>query len=121
MASKKQLEIQDNVSGMMDKFFSVNDQKPQEAPGASKQSKPKKTPARQRKAAAIQSNKSDKVLRKVFSFWADVDSQEEWRVYAKAKGMTVSDLGTKALQEYMTRHKLTGNQQQIYDLYLDKK
>lgn len=93
----------------------------QEEPGTTEKPKTKRNTRKQTKADTGQSEKPEKPIQKVFSFWADVETQKEWRTYAKAKEMTISDLGRNAIEEYINRHKLKPEEQQIYDLYLGKK
>lgn len=62
-----------------------------------------------------------KAQKKVFSFRAEVDQVDSWRVWADAKGMKVDELGEKALTEYIRRHGLTADQKQIYELKMAQK
>lgn len=62
-----------------------------------------------------------KPQKKVFSFRAEVESADSWRVWADAKGLKVDELGSKAIAEYIKRHPLTADQQKIYDLKMAQK
>lgn len=44
------------------------------------------------------------------------DTITSWKAYIEASGKDAGARTEKALQEYMSRHKLTGIQKQIYDL-----
>lgn len=115
MASKKQNDIENSANNIMNKFFSAADQYPQEAPEQAKPEKPGESTTSRQKATTT----ADKAKKKVFSFWADKSKQDAWRTYAKVKNITVSELGVKAIDEYIKRHKLTEKEQQIFDLYMD--
>lgn len=121
MASKKQTELENTVDSVMDKFFSNGDQKQQEEPEATEKPKAKRTTNKQTKAAAKVTEKPEKGKQKVFSFWADVETQKEWRAYAEVKRLSVSDLGRKAIAEYISRHKLTEDEKNLYDWLIGKK
>lgn len=60
--------------------------------------------------------KNEKPVKKVFSFRAEAELADNWRLYADAAGMKVDELGTKALTEYIKKHPLTADQSQIYEL-----
>lgn len=62
-----------------------------------------------------------KARKKVFSFRAEVDQVDSWRIWADAKGLKVDELGTLALTEYIKKHKLTEDQQKIYELKMAQK
>ena len=62
------------------------------------------------------SEKPQKAQKKVFSFRAEVEAVDSWRVWADAKGLKVDELGEKAITEYIKRHSLTEDQRQIYEL-----
>lgn len=57
-----------------------------------------------------------KAVKKVFSFRTLAENADDWRLWADAAGMKVDDLGTAALTEYIKRHPLTDDQNQIYEL-----
>ena len=81
------------------------------------QSQPEETKVKKTKGNTKTAKTEDSVKpKKVFSFRADGDKVDHWRLQAKARGMKVDQLGEKALEEYIRRHKLTENQQKIYDL-----
>ena len=64
----------------------------------------------------VKTEPEKKPVKKVFSFRTLAEDADDWRIWADAKGMKVDDLGTLALKEYIKRHKLTEDQQQIYEL-----
>lgn len=53
---------------------------------------------------------------KPFSFWAEKSEADDWRIWAKAKGMKVDDLGSQAIREYIKRHGLSEDQKKLYEL-----
>lgn len=58
-----------------------------------------------------------KTQKQSFSFRADINKIEHWKLYADTIG--TKDIGTlwsAAIDEYISNHKLTANQQAIYDL-----
>lgn len=57
-----------------------------------------------------------KPVKKVFSFRTEAENADHWRLWADAAGLKVDDLGTKAITEYIKRHPLTDDQNQIYEL-----
>lgn len=67
------------------------------------------------------SEKPTKAVKKVFSFRAEADQVDSWRLWADAKGMKVDELGENALTEYIKKHGLTKDQKQIYELKLAQK
>ena len=109
MASKKIDRLRDAGSSL-DKLFSGASESPVESP--------KKTSQRTVKA---EPEKPQKAQKKVFSFRAEVDQADSWRVWADAKGLKVDELGTLAITEYIKRHGLTEDQKKIYDLKLAQK
>ncbi len=87
---------------------------------------PKKTTGTNSRASAKKPTESpqratQKTQKKVFSFRAPADLADSWRVWADAKGLKVDELGEKAISEYIRRHKLTEDQQQIYNLKMAQK
>ncbi len=71
--------------------------------------------------AAVQAPQRTRTGRKTdthkpFSFWALKSEADDWRIWAKARGMKVDDLGTEAMREYISRHELTPDQKQIYEI-----
>lgn len=86
-------------------------QKPQTAP---EQSKVVESTTNEEKAAETANAKPQK---QSFSFRADQDKIEHWKLYAETVG--ANDLGTlwtAAIDEYICNHKLTADQQEIYNL-----
>ena len=113
MARSKMDKLKDAGSSL-DKLFS----------GASESSTEptKKTTKRNTKTVKEEPTESpQKTQKKVFSFRAEVDQVDSWRVWADAKGMKVDELGEKALTEYIKRHSLTEDQRQIYELKMAQK
>ena len=97
----------------MDKFFSGASETTEKATETTKRN----TKAEPEKA----SEEPKKTQKKVFSFRAEVDQVDSWRVWADAKGIKVDELGEKAITEYIKRHSLTEDQRQIYELKMAQK
>lgn len=57
-----------------------------------------------------------KPQKKVFSFRAEAESADNWRLWADAKGMKVDEMGTAAFTEFIENHPLTADEQTIYEL-----
>lgn len=54
--------------------------------------------------------------KKVFSFRSDPENVKRWRAYAKAKiGMTPDELGTLAIEEYISNHALVGAEKRYFE------
>lgn len=113
MASKK-LDKLKTAGADMDKFFSGASESPTETT---------KKPARRntKTAKEVPTEKPQKAQKKVFSFRAEVEAVDSWRVWADAKGLKVDELGTLALTEYIKKHSLTEDQRQIYELKMAQK
>ena len=106
MATKRKLAEEANNLDML--FFTDTE---------TGQSQPEETKVKKTKGNTKTAKTEDSVKpKKVFSFRADGDKVDHWRLQAKARGMKVDQLGEKALEEYIKRHKLNENQQKIYDL-----
>lgn len=56
-----------------------------------------------------------KPQKQVFSFRASKEHISDWKAYATAAGLTMENMGTVAMNEYLTRHKLDGSEKAIYD------
>ena len=107
-------KLKEEAEAGMDKFFS----------GASESSTEttKKPAKRNTKTEPEKPTESpQKAQKKVFSFRAEVDQVDSWRVWADAKGLKVDELGTLALTEYIKKHSLTEDQRQIYELKMAQK
>lgn len=107
--SKKMGDFKSAMDGSgLDKFFndpsidSILETEPEEEP---KKEEPKTEP-----------KKKKTETHKVFSFRAPIETADNWRLWADAKGMKVDELGTKAITEYIKKHPLTADQNQIYEL-----
>lgn len=113
MASKKMDRLK-TAGADMDKFFTGATESPTESP--------KRSTKRNTKTVKEEPKEEpQKAQKKVFSFRAEVDQVDSWRVYADAKGMKVDELGTLALTEYIKKHSLTEDQRQIYELKMAQK
>lgn len=53
--------------------------------------------------------------KQVFSFRADVNAINVWKAYSTASGMTMENIGTAAMNEYMRRHRLSGIEQAVFE------
>lgn len=58
----------------------------------------------------------EKRVMRVTGFRADVNKINLWRIYAEATGQEIGVMYTTAIDEYISNHKLTTDQQTIYDL-----
>lgn len=61
-----------------------------------------------------------KKRKQVFSFRADLADIAVWKAYATATGCTMETIGTKALNEYLSRHKLKGADLDIFEAMKSK-
>lgn len=65
----------------------------------------------------VENNTNTKPQRQSFSFRADQDKIETWKLYAETIGAKdIGTLWTAAIDEYINNHKLTEDQQVIYNL-----
>lgn len=108
-------------SAAMNKILSGAVAEPQEEQETTEKPTAKKTTKKTAKADTGQAVKPEKVKQKVFSFRAEENKVDQWRVQAVARGITVNELGEKAIDEYIKRHKLTEDQQQLFDLTMAQK
>ncbi len=73
-----------------------------------------RTPPKEEKAEAKANTKPQK---QSFSFRAEQSKIESWKLYAEATGADyMGALWTAAIDEYIDRHRLTADQQTVYDL-----
>lgn len=63
-----------------------------------------------------QNEANTKSEKQSFSFRADKAKIEEWKLYAETVGGDIGNLWTAAIDEYIASHKLTADQQAVYDL-----
>lgn len=114
MASNKRDELREEAGACMDKFLSRASESPTETT---------KKPAKRNTKTEPEkvTEKPQKAQKKVFSFRAEVDQVDSWRVWADAKGLKVDELGTLALTEYIKKHSLTEDQKKIYELKMAQK
>lgn len=54
----------------------------------------------------------------VFSVRADAEAIQQWKLYAAARGMTVTELTAEAMHEYTEAHPLKGDHLKMYKLLL---
>lgn len=54
----------------------------------------------------------------VFSARADKEAIQEWKIYAQAAGMTVTELTAEAMKAYMEANPLQGDHLKMYRLLL---
>ena len=64
----------------------------------------------------LQNPTSAKTAKAVMGFRAEVGKMETWKLYASVTGQEIGVLCTNAIDEYISRHKLTAEQQQLFDL-----
>lgn len=113
MASKK-MDSMKKAGAVMDGFFS-------EASESSTETTKKPAKRNTKTEPEKVTESPQKAQKKVFSFRAEVDQVDSWRVWADAKGLKVDELGEKAITEYIKRHSLTEDQRQIYELKMAQK
>lgn len=116
MASKK-TDSMKKAGAVMDNFFSGASETAEKTTETTKKS----TRGRAKTQPEEPSEEPKKTQKKVFSFRAEVDQVDSWRVWADAKGLKVDELGTLALTEYIKKHSLTEDQRQIYELKMAQK
>ena len=78
----------------------------------SKRSQPKKNVL---KEETDKNEANTKRKKQTFSFRAAVENIINWKAYATATGQTMETLCTAAINEYLTNHTLTGNEQIIFE------
>lgn len=54
----------------------------------------------------------------LFSFQTAEKQADNWRIWAEAKGLSVDEMGTLALNEFMENHPLTHDQTRLYMLLM---
>ena len=89
----------------------LDTQKPQTAP------KPIQTEESIPKEKKTEEKANIKPQKQSFSFRADQNKIESWKLYAEAIGAKdIGTLWTTAIDEYISNHELTADQQEIYNL-----
>lgn len=89
-------------------------QSPQKPETAPEPHEPIQTPVAEEKAEEKPPTKPQK---QSFSFRADQNKIENWKLYAETIGTKdIGTLWTAAIDEYISNHALTADQQAIYDL-----
>lgn len=63
----------------------------------------------------IDTKPNPKPKKQVFSFRAALDNIADWKAYATATKQTMETIGTAAMNEYLERHKLTGDEQAAFE------
>lgn len=56
----------------------------------------------------------------IFSVRANAASVDDWKSYAKAKGLSMTEIVSKAMAEYQKRHTLTAEELETYKRELHK-
>ena len=107
MASKMD-KLKQSAGGNLDRFFSAASEGVSEGLN--------KKPVNDKGDKPERAEKPQKPQKKVFSFRAEAEDADNWRLWADAKGLKVDELGSKAISEYVKRHPLTADQKQIYEL-----
>lgn len=95
----------------------VDQQPPQKPQEATKISPAVKKSKAEEKAVEKANTKPQK---QVFSFRAQKESIEKWKAYATATGLTMENIGSAAMKEYLSRHKLEGAEKDIYTAILSR-
>ena len=67
---------------------------------------------------APQQETQQQAIKKMFSFRTAGEHVDMWKAYIEATGRKAEDVSDAAIMEYMKRHKLSDEQQEIYDLKL---
>ena len=75
----------------------------------------KERPCRKSQSKGIKEESGRKGRKQVFSFRALVGDINVWKAYATATGMAMEKIGTVAMNEYISRHKLTDAQQAVFE------
>lgn len=78
-----------------------------------KQQQPQKNTYKEEK---VQNRVNTKVAKAVMGFRAEIEKMENWKLYASVTGQEIGILCTAAIDEYINRHKLTAEQQQLFNL-----
>lgn len=125
---KEEIKVVFKESGKRETPVSTPDYKPvmsikmdekKPAKGRSKTAKEEPSESHQKAQEGKKKRKTDS--QKVFSFRTEADQADSWRVWCLAKGITVNELGEKAINEYIKKHGLTADQRQIYELKMAQK
>lgn len=85
------------AQAVTNQFFSANEEQQSNERSEKKQSKGHTEPV------------------KVFSFRSAVQAVDQWRLYASIRGVKVDEIGTTAMEEYLERHPLTGEEKALFD------
>lgn len=56
-----------------------------------------------------------KQKKQVFSFRASLNDISIWKAYSTASGQTMENIGTAAMNEYISNHALTGAERAVFD------
>lgn len=83
-------------------------------PETHKKSKSSKKNPSEKEELEIQTNTEPK--KAVMGFRAEQEKMEVWKLYADATGQEIGALCTAAIDEYIKRHKLNEDQQQLFNL-----
>lgn len=52
----------------------------------------------------------------VMGFRAEIEKMEDWKLYASVTGQEIGMFCSAAIEEYISRHKLNPEQQELFDL-----
>lgn len=120
--SKNKREIEENEPERVERLKAeIEAEKAieQDTPQAPQEPQTAPEPNKAEDGAPIEENPENKANTKrkkqVFSFRAMVDDIANWKAYATATGVTMENVGTAAMNEYLKRHKLTGAEQAIFE------
>lgn len=75
----------------------------------------KERPCRKSQSKGIKEESGRKGRKQVFSFRALVGDINVWKAYATATGMAMEKICTAAMNEYISRHKLTDAQLAVFE------
>ena len=80
---------------------------------------PKKAPET-KKAINVPTEKEN-ALKQIFSFQAKKNDVDVWKIYAKASGLPMAQVGTMAMNEFMKKHPLNEEQQAVFNALMNIK
>lgn len=80
---------------------------------------PKQTP-KTKKGTNIPKEEQN-ALKQIFSFQAKKNDIDVWKIYAKALGVPMAQVGTMAFNEYMNKHPLSEQQQAVFKALMNIK
>lgn len=77
---------------------------------------PAEQPQTEKRKSIQEKAEKAKPVKAVMGFRADIEKMEDWKLYASVTGQEIGVLCTAAIDEYIKRHELTTEQQNLFDL-----